>query len=227
MPLQAHHVVVSPLHRSELERWWSTEQVKAAKRIWVTQDCESWWDRHFEISTEISNMQETLMREMYHPSQLFCAVWRDTKHRLNSLAHSWCRGWFGTLPACTCTLGPRKPWLLQWDAVLASSAWGQAQLALQEQYFVGSKIFIAQFWISSGPCCGPWQQPSLQLWITPTGQHLVMQWGSQNSVHPCAMHSITSTTICRKGSYPQVFCPQKSFSNTLTQFQQKLDPKQY
>jgi len=49
-------------------------------------------------------------------------------------------------------------------------------------------------------------------------------------VCPCAPHSITSTTSCcsrRKGFYPHIFWPQKIFSDTLTQFQQKLVPKQH
>lgn len=144
------------------------------------------------------------------PQPAVMCCWWDTRHRWNTLAHSWCRGSFGTSPTCSCTLGLRKPWLLWWDAVLAPSAWAQAQLSLQEQYFVASKTFIAQFWISSGPCCGPWQQPRLQLWITLTGQHLLIQWRSQNWVYPCATHSITSITVycsCRNGFYPQVFCP--------------------
>lgn len=87
------------------------------------------------------------------PQPAVMCCWWDTKHRWNSLAHSWCRGSFGTSPTCSCTLGLRKPWLLWWVAVLAPSAWAQAQLSLQEQYFVASKTFIAQFWISSGPCC--------------------------------------------------------------------------
>lgn len=163
------------------------------------------------------------------PQPAVMCCWRDTKNRFKSLAHSRCRGSLGTSPACTCTLrkGLRKLWLLQGGAVLALSAWTQAQLGLQEQYFVASKIFTTQFWISSGLCCGSWQQPSLQLWITPTGQHLVMQWRSQNWVYPRAVRSITSITVCcscRKGFYPQVFCPPKIFSDTLTKFQWKLDP---
>lgn len=179
-------------------------------------------------------MQETLIRLMCHPNQLLHATGGAPTTDLSSLAYSWCQGSFGTSPACTCTPGLRKPWLLSWDAVLAPSARAQAQLGLQEQYFVASKIFIAQFWISSGPCSfgfhQPWQQPRLQLWITSTGQQLVMEWRSQNWMYPCAMHSITSITVCcscREGFYPQVFCPQKIFSDTLTQFQQKLDPKQH
>lgn len=112
------------------------------------------------------------------------------------------------------------------------SAWAQAQLGLQEQYFVAYKILITQFWISPGPCCGPWQRPRLQLWITPTGQRLAdaaktpgWKWAC-----PCATRSITSPTArCsrREGFYPQIFWPWKIFSDTLTQFQQKLVPKQH
>ena len=131
-------------------------------------------------------------------------------------------------------MGARKATaaLVRCSVVHPPSAWSQAQLGLQERYFVACKILITQFWISPEPCCGPWQRPRLQLWITPTGQHLAdaVKIPGWKRACPCATHSITSTTACcscREGFYPQVFWPRKIFSDTLTQFQQKLVPKQY
>lgn len=68
-----------------------------------------------------------------------------------------------------CTPVLIKHQLLLCSVVTVLPAMAQAQLGLQESYFVTNSPLITQFWISPGSCCGCWEP---KCWITSMGQHL-------------------------------------------------------